>query len=274
MMVRVPTLLATCALLACSEDRSHPPNAGGCNDPSCAQPPGPGGGGGGTDAGRDALADATDAVSDAGDAAVTAIGAVRLLTRFTADVAGEAVRTVFVRAPKVGGGLVEGDTSAGTFTLPNVQATIGGPTWLQVVTSGATRELRGIDGVQLGSGTAELALFDNTLPQSTWITLGVGTPYPAGAATVVVHVHDFKTGARKPGVTAAAFGDGKGPFYDDGADTSASAKATGARGTIVFLGITPSSLFNLTLSDATKTYSTVTIPLGANAVSWIALGLE
>lgn len=272
--MKLGALLALLVLSACSEDKTRAPAAAGCNDPSCATPPN---GGKGGDSGTDATTDANDdAATDAlTDATVTAVGIVRPLSKFTLDPSAivAAVTTVTVRGPKVGGGVTP-DVSPGldgTFTLPDVLASVGGPTWLQVVSGGA---VKAIDGVPLpASSTFAIPLFDELLPQNTWTSLGIAAAYPTSPATVVVHVYD-STGARKSGVSATPFGDGKGPFYDDGTDVTASPTKTGARGTILFLGLTPSSLFNLTLATATKTYTTIPVPLSAGAVSHLALQVE
>lgn len=264
-------LLLLTALTACGEDKTRAPAAAGCDNPGCVNP-GPIGGGD-SGAGRDVE---TDAVTDAAsDASTTVTCTVHPLSKFTADPASAGLTsTVVVRAPKIGGGVtpdVKADLT-GTFTLPDVAAAVGTPTWLQVVSGGA---VRGIDGVPLPSADAfAIPLFDDNLASTTWLTLGVGTPYPTSGATVVVHVFDA-AGKRKSGVTATPFGDGRGPFYDDGTDVSPTAKTTGAQGTIVFLGLTAgSSLFTLTVADGTKTYGSISVPLGASAVSHLALKLE
>lgn len=271
MTARLLGLFALLLFTACSEEKSRAPAAGGCNDPSCVNTNPVGGGDSG--AGRDAE---TDALTDAAfDASTTVTCTVHPLSKFTLDPASASpTSTVVVRGPKIGGGVtpdIKPDLT-GTFTLPDVAAAVGTPTWLQIVSGGA---VRGIDGVPLPSSVAlAIPLFDDNLASTTWLTLGIGTPYPTNGATVVVHVLDA-AGKRKSGVTATPFGDGQGPFYDDGTDISASAKTTGTKGTIVFLGLTAgSSLFTLTVADGTKTYGSINVPLGAGAVSHLALSLE
>jgi len=266
---------SACSFLACIEDKARAPAAEGCNTPGCANPGVIGGGDSGTpDVDRGDAVD-SDAASDA---SVTATVLVRPVSKFTADftTTAEASRTVTLSAPKTGGGVTEASPAIdGTFTLIDVAAAVGAPTWLQVVSgTGVTRAVKGIDGVPLpSSGILQIPLFDDSLPQTTWLTLGVSAPYPTTAATVVVHVFDA-AGVRKSGVTASPFGDAKGPFYDDGSDISASAKATGARGTLVYLGIGATGLFTLTTAAGGKTYASIAIPLAAGAVSHLSLQLE
>lgn len=263
----------------CSEDKARAPTAPGCSDPSCVNPI-PIGGATDASAGSDgAVSDsARDGAIGTSDASTTVTGVVRPLSKFTVDPSSvaEISRTITVRAPKIGGGVTPDATPGldGTFTLSDVAANVGGPTWLQVLFGG---NLKAIDAVGLPqTGLFQLPLFDENLPQTTWVALGIATTYPTTPppATIVVQVFDAK-GARKAGVTATTFGDAKGPFYDDGSDVAASAKATGARGTILFLGQTAASgPFNLTLSDGAKAYATIAVPLGSGATSYLALTLD
>jgi hypothetical protein len=183
-----------------------------------------------------------------------------------------------VRAPQTGGGITEGSPALdGTITLANVAAAVGAPTWLQILSgSGATATLKGLEGVMLpppADAPIVVPLFDDLLPANTWMSLGVSAPYPTTPATVVVHVFDT-TGVRKAGVTASPFGDAHGPYYDDGSDVSPSAAATGARGTIVFLGIGSTGTFTVTVAAGGTTYPSQAVPLAAGAVSHLSLRLD
>jgi hypothetical protein len=261
-------------VVGCSDEPVRAAAANGCTNPGCANTTPVGGASDGgvgdataSDVGTDALA---------ADAGATVTGIVRPLSKFTVDptTSADVARTVTVSAPRLGGGNTPAASPGldGSFTLTDVAATVGGPTWLQVSASGAVAAL---DAVALPqSGVFQIPLFDAALPQSAWLALGIASAYPPAAATVVVHVFDAK-GARLAGVTAAPFGDAKGPFYDDGADVSAATRTTGARGTLVFLGQTATTTgFNVTLVRGAKTYATVPVPLAPSAVSYLALTLD
>lgn len=259
-------------LVGCSGERDLAPTAPACTGIGCANNTGVIGGGGG--GGGDASAVDTgvsDAAFEVGDAGVAVTAVVRALTRFTDEPsAGTIVTTnTLLRANKFGGGTTDSTLMAdGTHTIRDVAVTPGVPTTFSVLRAGVAR---GLDGVWLpATGTINLPLFEETLPQTVWPALVPGVVYPANSAHVVVHV--YAAGVRRAGVSSLATGDAKGPFYDDGSDIVAGRTSTGARGTIVFLG-SASSILTITLNEGAKTAS-LTVPLSANAVTHFAATLD
>ncbi|MGZ5967436.1 MAG: hypothetical protein ACXWP4_07200, partial [Polyangiales bacterium] len=94
----------------------------------------------------------------------------------------------------------------------------------------------------------------------------------SGTGTIVIHTKD-SLGARVAGVTANPVGDAK-PYYDSGSDSvEITASATGSKGTIVFLGLTPGSS-TVTLTWMGKVQPSITIPTSADAISWTAVTIE
>jgi hypothetical protein len=261
---------------ACSESNERAPSLPSCAPGvNCNTGPGVVGSGGGTDSGaRDAAPSET--AFEVGDGGVTVSAVVRPMSNFVTDPSTVTAfdTTVTLRAPRAGGGAQVEATMAvvdGTYTLNGVAPSIGAPTWIEVLKTGATRTIAGVSAP--ATGTFALPLFNELLPQTTWNIVAPAAAYPPGSATVVVHVVT-PAGVRKAGVTATAFGTARGPYYDDGSDISPSAMATGARGTIVFLGSTGSGTFPISLSFGTKTYATVTAPLTTNAVTHVSLALD
>lgn len=272
-IVAVP--LAFVVAASCSEPSDRPPAAPNCMGLTCGSGPGPGTSGG-SDAGETSVTDAsTDAPFEVGEAGVPVRAIVRPLASFTAD---PETSTMFdstsmsVRAPRVGGGFSEATMAdiEGAFTLTAVQPSIGAATYVDVWKSGVHRTHAAV--LYRPEVTLNLPLFAAELPQVLWTQSGAMTAFPTTSSTVVVHVVG-PTGARASGVKALPFGTGRGPYYDDGSDVSPMATTqTGARGTIVFLGLSGS--FQLTLSTATKTYAAVTLTLSPGAVTYATFQVD
>jgi hypothetical protein len=147
----------------------------------------------------------------------------------------------------------------------------GAATYFQVWKRGVHRTLAAVNSQP--DVTIQLPLFRDDLALTTWNVVATGLTYPTGSSTLVAHIVSA-SGVRLAGVKAALAGTGRGPYYDDGSDISPTATATGSRGTIVFLGMTGAASLGLTLSTATKMYSTVNVSLVGGAVSHITLALE
>lgn len=263
-------LIVAILCIACSDNSKRAATAPACTGVGCAS-----GTGGGTSNGSDATVEdsSTDSAFDVGDAGVAVTAIVRSVARFTDDPAtGTPVTTmVLVRANKVGGGVVDGTlASDGTHTLNGVAVTAGVPTNFAILQGGI---IRANDGIWLpATATINLPLFPESLPGATWPTL-VATPptVPSNSAHVVIHVVN-SAGARVSGATATSpSADAKGAFYDDGSDISVSAKSTGARGTILFMGTLAAEIAVTITAGAKNTM--LRIPLTANAVSYVTAPL-
>lgn len=272
----LPIALAPAIGVACSQSNDRAPAAPSCAEGvNCNTGPGIVSSGGGGDTGT-TDAPTTDAAFEVGEAGVAVSAIVHSLPRFGDPLSGAFETTVALRAPRMGGGTdVEATmpiSADGTYTLTGVAPVIGGPTWLQVWKAGIKRTQAGV--VLPSSTVFQLPLFPETLPAETWNNTGQTTVYPTNPSTVVVHVFDDKN-SRLPGAKAAA-GPGattKGPFYDVGTDVGVGT-ATGAKGTIVFIGITGVSLFPVALSVGTTNYATIQVPVEPNVVTYLGVSLR
>jgi len=275
-VVIVPTAFVVAA--SCSEPSDRAPPAPNCLGVTCGGGPGPGTSGGSDAGGETTATDAlTDGAFEVGDGGVSVGAMVRPLNSFTddPDKAGTFdLVSLSVRAPRAGGGTdVEATTAnvEGVFTLNGVAPAVGAATYFQVWKTGVHRTLAAV--VYRPDTTFNLPLFKEDLQLNAWNMTTPATIYPTGASTIVVHVFG-PGGARLAGVKAALTGTGRGPLYDDGADITPLATATGSRGTIVFIGITASTTFRLDMFTSTKTYPSVNLALASNAVTHAAFVLE
>lgn len=264
--------VAAC-VVACDSDKERPPVAAECPPGEQCATPKPGTGGG-TDAGSDA--GATDAATDADpDATVSVTGSVRLIrSSFTQEPAAttELAAGVTVSTLRQGGGTIQAVTLGdGSFSLSPVAAGVGAPTWFDVVQSGIVRSHAGV--AVPSTAPIQLPLYDEAIVVTT-ANLIPGLVLPLNPVTIVVHVYDAVASGnpRLAGVTSQPIGAAARPYYDDGAEISAAASATGSRGTIVIMGGDASiNPYPVTLSYGGKLRATVPVPVKAGAVSWIAL---
>jgi hypothetical protein len=264
-MNRLVLLLLPLAI-ACSSEKEHPPTIGG----GCVSNCGTIGGTSGTDS---SVADGTtsDASFEVGEAGVPLLAKVTFLGKYPGDPAkGLARSNVTVRAQRVGVGttdilVVNAD---GSFTLDGISPSMGIPTWFTILEGGVAKGYVGLQYPWPADGSIALPLFDDTLPVATAVS---GT-ITAGNGSVVVHVTDG-AGKRLAGVTAAPIGSAL-PYYDSGSDSvESTASATGANGTVVFLGI-PIGSATVTLTWMGKPQPSITVPTGADATSWIHVAIE
>ncbi len=261
------------SIAACDSDKDRPPAAGGCQ-PGVPCNPLPGSSGGGGDAGSDAAA--ADATGDADpDASSSVTGFVRRIrTSFTEEpsATAEAAAGVTVAALQLGGGTVQALSAAdGSFTLSPILANVGEATWFDVAQSGLVRSHAGV--AVPSTAPIQLPFYDETLVVTTANRVP-GLVLPANPVTVVVHVYDGNTSGnpRLAGVSSQPIGLAAKPYYDDGLDVTGLPTATGARGTIVFMGGDASTNpYPVTLSYGGKSRGTVSVPVKAGAVSWIAV---
>ncbi len=265
------TLFLLVVLIGCSGERDYAPTAPSCTGVGCANNTGVVGGGGGSGDASVVDTGVSDSAFEVSDAGVAVTAVVRTLTRFTDEPSAGTIVTMntLLRANKFGGGTTDSTVMAdGTHTIRDVAVTPGVPTTFSVLRAGIAR---GLDGVWLPvTGTINLPLFEETLPQVVWPALVPGVVYPANSAHVVVHV--YTGGVRRAGVSSLATADAKGPFYDDGSDIVSGRTSTGAKGTIVFLGSASSNL-TITLNAGAKTTS-LSVPLSANAVTHFAATMD
>ena len=264
-MKRALLLVALVVCMACSDDRKAAPAAPPCVGAGCSPGGGVIGGGGGT--GDATVAEtATDTAFDVPEAGVPVVAIVRALTRFTDDPAMGTPLTmsIVLRAGRMGGGSTDSTVGPdGTFLLNNVAVIPGVPSNIAIVQSG---QLRANDGVwPLVGGTLNLPLFSEALPAAMWPTLVPASTLPPNTAHLVVHVVS-NAGARLSGVSATtSSADAKGPFYDDGSDVVSGRTATGARGTILFMGSSATEI-SVTFAFAAKTLG-FRVPLTPNVVT-------
>jgi hypothetical protein len=269
-VIKHALLIAILLTTSCSDDSKRAQVAPTCTGIGCTSGIGPGGVGGGT---SDASAgDSGDAATDVGDAGANVTAIVRSMARFTDDpTTGTPITmNVLVRARKVGTGTVDGTLAAdGTHTLNDVAVTVGAPTNFQVLQAGV---LKANDGIWLpATGTIALPLFPDSVIANAWaVTGGVGA-VPPSTAHVVIHVVNA-AGARISGATTMLPSDGRGPFYDDGAEISPAPKATGARGTILLMGVSGAEI-SVTIASAGKTLA-LRVPLTANAVTYMTAPIK
>ncbi|MGZ3424484.1 MAG: hypothetical protein ACXVEF_02535 [Polyangiales bacterium] len=252
---------------ACSSEKDHAPLVGGACTSNCGTI-----GGGGTDSSTDVATDVTEDTSfEVGEAGVSLIGKVHFLGAFPREPSSGTPQTnVTVRGNRQGGGTTEIAVVAadGSFTLDGIAPSFGIPTWLSIVKTGVVKGYVGIRFPVTGTDPLDLPLFDETLPVATAVS-GTTT---SGTGTIVIHTKD-SLGARVAGVTANPVGDAK-PYYDSGSDSvEITASATGSKGTIVFLGLTPGSS-TVTLTWMGKVQPSITIPTSADAISWTAVTIE
>lgn len=268
-MKRSLLLVATASLLgvvtACSDARraaTAPP----CIGQGCPNNNGVIGGGGGT---NDAATDetASDGAFDVPEAGVPVTAMVRALARFTDDPATGAPVTmnIVLRAARMGGGATDSVVGPdGSYSLSNVAVVPGAPSNIAILQSNL---VRANDGVWLPSAAIlNLPLFNESLVTAIWPTLVPATVLPPNSAHLVIHIENRTTGTRMASVSATSTSaDAKGPFYDDGSDVVTGRTATGARGTILFLGSTGTEL-SVTLASAKETTS-FRAPLTPNVVT-------
>lgn len=227
-------------LAACSSKQDHPPNAGECSgDAACLGVGGPpNGGGGGRDAGGDATTDG------GGDAATVAIGgSVYSMSSFTREpstgLLDTSSTTLVVRGTHLDGTGAQSSVIAGQYSIADLGR--NQPlTWVRLfdVVPGRTEVLRTLFAFppsNVPALTLPIPLYPPELARSTALSVGIPTTVD-GTGTIVLQVAD-STGAGRAGVTASKLTGAFGPYYDD-ADSVTLASATGARGTIVFLGVT------------------------------------
>lgn len=260
---------------ACSSSATHPPGATNCAPGiDCTIQPIP-----------TSTVPETGAPDAATDADATTDGPIELAV--TGEVRqpsswGQAVDkgTLVANGYSVAGTRADGSTttvtvSGGAFTLPALQTTPSG-NWVSVLRGTTLRTLAWVDTQAGAVSGLEIPVFDDALPLTTAsaVSLPVVT---TGTASLVVRVV-AANGAPVAGVTTtlANYLNGGlgyfGPYYDDGADgVTALTSATGAKGTLVFLGVDPSKAglgLNVALSIPGVGTQTVSLPAKADAVSF------
>ncbi len=265
--------LALLALLAggCSQKNDHPANAGGCGaDANClgtGPVTGGGGGGGGSDSGTSG-----DIGGDAGQISI-GVGHVAVVTSYALTPesgAATSSATMTVRGLR-SSTFSSAPVSGGTFTLGGLDDTAP-INWLYldelVGTTTQTHTIYGfVSAASGGSYDLTIPVFPDTLPTNTAASVGFvpDTGSLSGSAAVVVQIVDA-AGLPVKGATADVV---PGRFYDDGADGFvASGAGTGARGTILWLGVGPSAGFTIVFTVGAARISIVP-QLKADAVTYV-----
>lgn len=258
------------AATACSSKSDHPANLGSCGADADCTGGGPitgGGGGGGGDGGT-----SDTSTSDAGQIAIGTghVNAVAAYTQSPSTGTPTSSTTMSVRGLRAGT-FSSAPVVAGSFTLGGLDDTAP-VNWLYldevVGTTTTTRTIYGfVVAAAGGSYDVDIPVFADTLPTNIASSVGFlpETGTLAGSATVVVQVLDA-SGTPTKGVTADLV---PGRFYDDGADGFvADGAATGARGTILWLGVGPTSGFTIVFTNGASRI-TIVPHLKADAVTFV-----